>query len=80
MPVIPFPVRSQPSPAVPADPAMKRIYWAARAWAKADRAGQSKEKAADAAFAAPTPGEAEILKLLRRLDRRLATLQKGATA
>lgn len=58
-------------PAPPADPVLKRLYWGAYARAQAERAGRPAEEV-QAAFAALTPGEAEILKLLRRIDRKLA--------
>jgi len=75
--VIPFPVRPRPAPANPYAHLMRAAY----IWVKTHDTPEDKLAAVREAFASAKPaGEPEMLKLLRRIDRRLATLQKGAAA
>lgn len=73
--VIPLPVRPRPAP----DNRYAHLARAAYIWAKAHDTQEEKLAAVRDAFVTAQPAnEPEMLKLLRRIDRRLTTLQKGA--
>lgn len=79
--VIPFPTHR---PSSPRNPGYDPLFWNAFTHFRAQQAGEDRLAAVRDALATATPiqrpGEHEMLKLLRRIDRRLATLQKGAAA
>lgn len=74
--IIPLP-RPRPGPAK-AGPDYRHLYWLAQAWVRADKTKEDRihEIMASATPAPSMPGEADILKLLRRIDRKLSALSQ----
>ena len=62
------------------DPAMRRLYHWAKDWAKAERVREALATATPAVPAPQADPLDEMVKLLRRIDRRLTRLAKGGAA